>query len=208
MTHRSAVLVFVRHARVDCSRNGHALLCGRHDIPLSSTGRKQVEKLRERLACEPEFDALYSSHLRRAVETASAAPVSLQPSLRKLRSLAEINCGALDGLPLEIVQREYSEYWEKNEAQTDEDFCWLGGETYRRFRQRVLRAVWRIARLHSGQRVLIVTHAGVVNQVLGTITGQSAARWHNLRPRNASVTRVLWDGEGGRVECFDDCTHL
>jgi broad specificity phosphatase PhoE len=73
---------------------------------------------------------------------------------------------------------------------------------------RVLRAVNAIARLHPGQRVLVVTHAGVVNQILGTIAGQSAACWENFRPRNASLTEVYWDQSKGEVESFDDARHL
>lgn len=203
-----AALLFVRHAAVDCSSNGNGLLCGRHDVPCSAVGRQQIGKLRECLASQPAFDAVYSSPLRRALETASAAPPDAYASLRILRSLAEIDCGVLDGSPIGAVQRDYPGLWARNEAQDDENFRWPGGESYRRFRARVLRAVTQIARGHAGGRVLIVTHAGVVNQVLGSIAGQSAARWSSPRPHNASITRVRWAAGVGQVEWFDDCRHL
>lgn len=202
------MLVFVRHASVNCTSNGLSLLCGRYDVGVSIAGRREIDSLRRRLAAEPLFDILYTSPLRRALDTAEAAPATLAPSMRVLKSFAEIDCGLLDGVPIDDVRQRYPELWRRNEAQTDDDFAWPGGESYRRFRRRVLRAVRTIAQVHSGQRVLIVTHAGVINQVLGSISGQSAARWQNLRPRNASLTYVLWGLDGGTVVCFDDCAHL
>ena len=206
--HPCATLLFVRHAAADCSRNGSMLLCGSHNVPLSQEGHGQVALLRRRLIDEAHLDAICVSPLRRALETAEAAPDHLHDSVRILRSLAEIHCGDVDGLPISEVQQRYPEVWVQNAAQTDEDFCWPGGETYRRFRRRVLRVVKAIAQMHMGQRVLIVTHAGVINQVVGSITGQSAAQWEFPRPRHTSVTRVLWGTHGGSVACFDDCSHL
>jgi broad specificity phosphatase PhoE len=166
-----------------------------------------VELLRERLA-ELRFAALYSSPLRRALDTALAAPANLISSLRVLKSLAEIHCGAVEGLPIENIQRSLPDEWRRNQGQTDEFFSWPGGETYARFRRRVLRVVQRIAILHPGEDVVIVTHAGVVNQILGTLAGQSAARWENFRPGNTAITRVDWKCDSGKVICFDDRAHL
>jgi broad specificity phosphatase PhoE len=175
---------------------------------LSDRGREQLIRLRERLQREPPVAALYSSPLRRAVETAQAAPDYLLARLRLIGALAEIHCGEVEGLPIEDIKRRFPEHWYQNETQSNDDFAWPGGETYRRFRHRVLRAVGAIARRHRGERVLIVTHAGVVNQILGTIMGQSAARWENLRPANTSITEVSWNGCTGALECFDDTRHL
>jgi alpha-ribazole phosphatase/probable phosphoglycerate mutase len=166
-----------------------------------------VESLRERLAHEPA-SALYTSPLRRAMDTALAAPPQLRQDLRLLNSLAEIHCGSVEGTPIDEIRQFYPELWTRNEAQQDEEFRWPGGETYRRFRRRVLRAIRAIAARHAGQRVLLFTHAGVVNQVLGVIAGQSAARWENLRPGNTALTEVVWEGTSGSVARFDDRLHL
>ena len=203
-----ANLLFVRHAAVSCSREGHLLLCGAYDAPLSEEGRCQVELLRRRLVAEGPLDGLYVSQRERALRTADAAPPALRRSARTLKSLVEIDCGTVDGLPIEEVRRRYPNAWRQNEAQTDENFTWPNGESYRRFRRRVLRVVDAIAGLHPGQRVLIVTHAGVINQVLGSIAGQSAARWESPRPRNTSLTSVLWGKHIRSVTRYDDCSHL
>jgi broad specificity phosphatase PhoE len=203
-----AHLFLIRHAETDCGSNGRALLCGSHDADLSEQGRRQVALLRARLAAEGAFAALYSSPLRRAVATAQAAPPPLLSSLRPVRSLAEIHCGEVEGQSFEDIRKCLPEYWLRNEAQADDLFAWPGGETYRLFRRRVLRALRAIAEKHAGQSVLVFTHAGVVNQVLGFVAGQSAARWENFRPANTAITELLWSGDTGQVLRFDDRSHL
>lgn len=204
----SARLVLIRHAAIDCSSNGNSLLCGSYDADLSDAGMAQVERLRERLADESPASAIYSSPLRRATQTAQAAPIQLRSELRIVKALAEINCGVMEGVPIKYIQEGYPDLWCRNESQHDEHFGWPGGETYARFRRRVLRAICGIAALHAKERILIITHAGVVNQILGTIRGQSAARWDNLRPGYASLTEVAWSGSTGTLLSFDDRSHL
>src|SRR5688572_5388670 len=142
----AAELILIRHAVTDCQENGRLLMCGQYDAPLSDAGRLQVERLRARLASEGPYDAVYSSPLSRALDTALAARATEH---RVLRSLAEIDCGVVDGAPIENVQREYSDYWLRNQEQTDANFRWPGGEPYARFRARVIRAVTAIGRAHG-----------------------------------------------------------
>jgi broad specificity phosphatase PhoE len=122
--------------------------------------------------------------------------------------LNEIHCGLLDGWLISRVEREFPELWKRNNAQNDEALRWPGGESYRGFRNRVRRIANAISRRHESQEVLVFTHAGVINQILGIIVGQSAAHWENWRPHNASITKVRWWGGGGAVESFDDRAHL
>jgi len=147
---------------------------------------------------------VYASTLRRAAETARAAPAPPVFS----DSLREINCGVLDGEPLAEIEVRHPDLWRRNLAQTDEEFGWQGGETYREFRARVIEAMDGIAARHTGERVLILTHAGVISQVMGILLGLSAARWEDFRPGNASMTEIEWANGSSRVRRFDDRTHL
>jgi Histidine phosphatase superfamily (branch 1) len=61
----------------------------------------------------------------------------------------------------------------------------------------VLRALCRIAAAHPGQRVVVVTHTGVITQALGALDGTAAARWEANRAGNASLTEVRWPAGGG-----------
>jgi broad specificity phosphatase PhoE len=146
--------------------------------------------------------------LQRARATASAVPERLEGHVRLLRSLAEIDCGSVEGLRIDEIRTIYPDLWQQNEAQNDDEFRWPGGETYRRFRQRVLRAIRGIARKHAGERVLLFTHAGVITQILGSLTGQCSAVWATPRVQNASLTEIAWSETGGRILRCDDTSHL
>jgi 2,3-bisphosphoglycerate-dependent phosphoglycerate mutase len=142
------------------------MLCGQVDLPLTRRGRLQAQQLCQAAMRLRRVDALYTSTLRRAIDTSRPLANELALEARRWASLREISRGVLDGLPVVEVKRAYAKLWEANLAQSDGDFGWPGGETYHDFRKRVLRAVQRIAQTHAGGRVLIVTHAGVTGTLV------------------------------------------
>lgn len=205
----STRLILIRHGHNAANNGGlDAPMAGWADVPLSARGRLEIERLREHLARVPRFEAIYSSPLSRASDTAQLlVAVGLGP-LRLLAGLKEINCGDVDGLPVGAVQRKFPELWRENCDQQCEDFRWPGGESYREFRQRCVAAVRSIAARHPSGRVAIITHAGVISQIIGYISGVSPARWGLFRPGNASLTELAWRGSSGVVVSFDCRTHL
>ena len=140
-------ILLARHGETDWNREGRWQ--GWADPPLNETGREQARQLAEQLRATP-FDAVYSSDLRRAHETAvivaepHGVPVAADPGLR------EIDVGSWSGL---------------TRAEIDERFPGTDrpdGETRDAHFARVLHAVERIARAHSGERILVVSHGGTM----------------------------------------------
>lgn len=179
-------------------------MSGWTDLPLTSEGRLQARRLRERIAEGPPVDAFFASTSRRAVDTASIL-AGERRGTEVCEALREINCGAVDGQPVGEVKRKYPELWATNERQDDPEFRWPGGESYREFRQRCTEAVARIAAEHAGGHVVVVTHAGVIGQIVGAFHGLVPARWSAYRVRNCSVTELLWAADGVSLVRFDDC---
>jgi alpha-ribazole phosphatase/probable phosphoglycerate mutase len=178
------------------------------DEPLSERGRREAVLLRERLVAERPPAAIYTSPLVRArVVADSLLAGGLGPPTSD-GDLMEIGCGELDGWDVERVRLEYPILWRRNEAQADERFRWPGGESYREFRARCLGAIDRILRAHPGERIVVVTHAGVVSQILGDIAGTNPARWDLFRPGNASITTVACLARERHLVAFDDRAHL
>ncbi len=189
------LLVLIRHAHTVSNDRRTACLSGRTDLPVSQRGRDEILRLRRRLSGAPPFDAIYSSPLRRARETAAALAEIGLGRVHVCGLLQEIDCGKLDGYPLEEVRSRFPNLWAANLRQDDEHFRWPGGESYREFRRRCLRAVEWLARTHPAGRIALVTHAGVVSQVLGYLAGASPARWETcalVRPRSPT-----WSGSQG-----------
>lgn len=168
------------------------MLCGWLDIPLSGRGRAQLAQLRRCFAGSPAPDALYTSTLARARETAEALQDLWHLPAQPEDALREINCGSLEGLPLSELERAFPDVAARNRAQRDDDFTWPDGESYREFRGRILSGLRRIVRTHPGGQVAVVTHAGVIAQVLGSIHGRPAAVWESDRPDPLTVTEIAW----------------
>lgn len=185
-------LLLIRHGRTDPGFR----LCGSLDIPLSADGLAQLAALVARRPAAAAPDALYTSTLARArqVARALAEPWGLQPLATD--SLREIHCGRLEGVRLEEIQASLPSVWARHEAQRDEDLGWPGGESYREFRARVLHGLAEIAARHAGSRVAVVTHAGVISQVLGVIRGRAACVWDADRPDPLTATEVTWGRDG------------
>ena len=146
----STTLLLVRHGHTrDNTVDDGARLPGWHAPPLSPLGARQARLLAISLRSE-RVAALYTSTLTRARQTAAplAATLGLDPT--DAPDLREISCGDLEGLSLAEVQRRFPGLWQRNLSQSDADFRWPGGESYRELRRRVLGCVASIAARHPG----------------------------------------------------------
>lgn len=201
-----ATLLLIRHAETAGNLSGaDAIMSGCTDLPLTTRGVKQARALGARLAEEPPPLVIYSSPLERALRTASIVAECLGREISLVPALREIDCGFVDGWPLRKVQQYYPREWARNKEQVDPDFRWPGGESYREFRERILHELRAIADRHVRERVMIVTHAGVISQIMGWRLGVTPARWDGFRPRNTSVTELRVHAGGSEVVRFDDC---
>jgi broad specificity phosphatase PhoE len=148
-------LLLARHGETDWNREGRWQ--GWADPPLNDTGRAQARTLAEQLRATP-FDAVYSSDLRRALETAEilAAPHGVPVGVD--RDLREIDVGSWSGL----TRAEIAERFPDGQRPD--------GETHEQQAVRVRRAVTRIARDHPGGRILVVGHGGTIRSIHDAIT--------------------------------------
>jgi broad specificity phosphatase PhoE len=186
-------LLLIRHAHVDTGENGH-IMCGWLDLPLSPMGERQLQCFRHQRSDEFRFEAIYTSSSARARVTAKALasrwslPVTIDSQLR------EISCGAFEGMPVAEVRHRYPELWAQNAAQRNIEFAWPNGESYKNFRQRIFQAFSRIASRHDNARIPVVTHTGVISQVVGALKELSPAVWEQHRPGPFTATEVIWSG--------------
>ena len=109
-------------------------------------------------------------------------------------------------MPLREVQRRFPDLWEANLRQDDPKFRWPGGESYIAFRRRCIDTLHRIVTAHRGGSVALITHAGVISQVIGFLFGTGPAEWERFRAGNTAVTELVW--ESGDLLFFNDRSHL
>jgi len=157
-------LILIRHGESVWNVEGRWQ--GQADPPLSERGRSQARDAVWRIAAL-EAEALYSSNLRRAHETALilGRRIGLEPRV-ELR-LREFNVGVWSGLTKpEIEQRWPGQYARFSFRELD--FRPGGGESPRELMARVHEALDEIAHRHAGQRVLLVSHGGVAKSLSGS----------------------------------------
>lgn len=153
-------LYLIRHGQTDWNREKR--IQGTEDIPLNDTGRHQAAVCAQALSALP-FEAIYTSPLSRAVETARIisdacrhAPVILEPGL------TERDFGIGSGLTYEELHRRYPQY---------PKLPLKGMEEFEPLCRRILHTVLRCAeKSHTGP-VLLVSHGSSINALLYQLSG-------------------------------------
>ena len=147
-------LILARHGETDW--NLERRVQGHSDRPLNDTGRRQAEALAEALAGE-RLDAVYSSDLVRAHETARIVAARHSLDVTVVPDLREKNFGTWEGLTDREIGLRFPE---------SRNGPWGDGETSEELSARVVAALRRIADAHAGQSVLVVSHGGALRAVL------------------------------------------
>lgn len=191
MNHAATRFLLIRHAHVDIGV-APGRLCGWLDLPLSAKGERQLVALRDRALVRERPAALYTSTLKRSLAVASALSEIWSLPSHALDALREIHCGEREGRLIAELARAEPDLVACNYAQLDDDFTWPDGESYRQLRARVMSVFSEIAARHPAELVAVVTHAGVISQVLGVLKGRRAAEWQPDRPAPLTVTEVTW----------------
>lgn len=195
-------LYLIRHGR-QSSR-----LCN-VNVNLSEAGLRQARLTGERLALK-KIDALYSSDLIRAVETAQEAnklwnvPHLIRPELR------EISFGDMEGMTDEAIAVTFEEF-KKEQARMEKDLPYPGGECAADVIKRAMPVFEEIASSGS-QNVAVVTHGGVIRTMVAAFLHMEPKDYRLLGNslENCSITEVRWLEEANRftVERFNDYAHL
>lgn len=161
------IIIMVRHGQTDW--NLEKRYQGHQDIPLNETGREQACNLALMLQQEP-IEAVYSSDLSRARETAEiiAAPLSLSVDLDT--RLREMSFGIWEGQTFTEIYRDYPHEFEEWFRHTS-DFIVPGGESVNQVLERFQAFLADIASRHTGT-VILLTHGGVIRSFLFNIRGQ------------------------------------
>ena len=182
----STCLLLVRHGETEWNRLGRYQ--GSVDVPLNADGHRQAVALAAQLQGEP-IDAVYSSTLRRAYDT--ALPIAASHGLQVVRDprLNEINQGEWEGLrPAEIVLHwaELHEQWEREPLAVRLP----GGETLEEVRARVLAALADVVLAWTGHTVCIVAHKVSLSTIKSYACDIPFAEALRVMPPNASIDRV------------------
>ncbi len=197
----SIEITFVRHGETDA--NAASIWQGQGDAGLSEVGRDQSLALQSRLESE-QFDFVYSSDLRRTLQTADLA--GLDPIADA--DWREMDIGAWEGLTRTEVQEQFPEEIDRLYS-GDRSVSMGGGESWHEFGARIATAVQRlVSETPPGSRVLVMAHGGVIHAALSEGLGfQSSRPWPISRILNTAVTEVVAQGDLFHLQVLNDARH-
>jgi len=198
-------IIAVRHG--ETAWNVDTRIQGQLDIPLNDNGRWQAQRLARALAASERIDAIYTSDLLRAWDTAESIAQAVGLRTVTEPGLRERGFGKFQGKTFTDLET----HWPEETARwRDRDPNWAPpeGETLVQVRERVEHAADALARRHMGGQIVLVAHGGVLDALY-----RCAARLDIRAPRtwtlgNASINRLLWTPEGMTVVGWADTAHL
>jgi len=174
---------------------------GPADPELSDVGRRQAERLAEWLAGE-EIDAVWSSPLRRARETAASLAAALGHEVVIDEELAEFDREADFYIPVEELKAEGDPRWDQLVSGD-----WTAAEEARAFEEGVGRAMERVIAANPSRSVAVVCHGGVINAYLADVLGLAEPRF--FMPTYTGISRVMAARSGERsIATINEAGHL
>jgi probable phosphoglycerate mutase len=182
-------ILVARHGQTDW--NAERRWQGHADPPLNERGRIQARALAESLA-DRALDAVFSSDLTRAQQTAQIVGERLGLEVALDRRLREVDVGEWSGLTSPEIELRYPDSFRRRRAGIT---GWELGETYEAMGMRVIEALQAIAAVHHRSRVLVVTHGGPMRAVW-LAAGGELADWQPTS--NCDVDEIAVESGGIR----------
>jgi alpha-ribazole phosphatase len=197
-------LLLVRHGRTRLHQADR--FWGSTDIPLSNTGIRQAEQLRDRLAKE-KIHAVYTSKLSRARSTAEIIASQHNLKITACEELNECNFGYIEGLTFPEIQRLHPEL-----AQVLNGFDTLarfpGGESFEELNSRVQHFLTKLNMHKPKETILIVAHGSPLQIMICHLLGIAVKHWRQIRLDLASLSILETYPQANILSLLNDVSHL
>lgn len=195
-------IYLIRHGRQNSK------LCN-VDVELSSEGREQAHLVGKRLA-KYGIDAVYSSDLIRAVETADIINEYIKKPRVIDERLRESDFGELTGLENSVLKEKFKDFLLER-AKMEQDLPYPGGENCEMVFKRAFAAIEEIAH-KDYENVVVVTHGGAIRALMTGIVKADYARGlvFGRQMENCSISEILYDKDMDEyhIERINDYAHF
>lgn len=190
----------IRHGETDYNREGR--FQGTLQIPLNQTGHDQAQALGQYLQDE-SIDAIYTSHLLRAYETAEYVAKVSNLTVRQDPRLAEVNLGKFQGLARNKMAETYPQEFRMYDS-GDMSYTPPGGESRRSVQERITSAWLEITEQTYYDTVTIVSHGAALKILLRHMF----YRVEDIRLPNTSITTLIRFHNVWEIQSFAEIPHL
>ena len=199
-------LTLVRHGESSAAIAGKLfpLFEGHGDPILHKNGLLQAEAVKEALK-DYKFQKIYATDLRRTQQTLEPLAKHLNLQINIESGLREVYLGEWEGGIFRIKAASndpsYQEFLKHQE--------WgkiPGAETNEQLFDRVRISLNRLYLSHPNEKILAVTHGGVISAIMAIASGSKALAF--LGASNGSLSRVILDGSKIIIRTYNSCEHL
>ena len=172
---------------------------GHSDRPLTERGREQAHALADLVGSE-KIDAVYTSPLSRARETAEIVAARAGLEALALPELREVDTGSWSGLSRADVEARFPEGFARWRSGGS---GWENGESYDEMAERVIGALQKIAEDHPAGRVLLISHGGPIRAIHAAAEGLAIQDYRRLKPVEPNARLSAVAVEKGRLTRLD-----
>ncbi|WP_027407511.1 alpha-ribazole phosphatase [Anaerovibrio sp. RM50] len=197
-------LILVRHGQTVWNKLGKYQ--GQADIELSEVGKEQAALLARNFPIE-KVDAIYSSPLVRARETAEALGTALNIPVETCEEFCEISFGKWEGLTYDEIHAQWPKEHDLLFTRPDLLTC-PDGEGFTQVQERATAKMEKIIRENPDKTLVIVAHGGVIRTLLCHALGMPLKNMWHIRQDNTAVNLVAVYNEGLMVELMNSTVHL
>ena len=192
-----ARVLLVRHGATEWNETKRAQ--GQADIALNEQGRRQADEVARRLRSR-RIDAVYSSDLQRAVDTARTIAETHGLQVATDPAFREIDQGEWEGLHVDEIRKRWPELWGEARHYSSRP----GGESPADVRSRALAALTRAVTSEPDGTLVVVSHGGTIRWLSAEALGYDDRRSARIRGLgNAGVVRVRAELNDGVLELSD-----
>jgi broad specificity phosphatase PhoE len=198
-------LILIRHG--ETAWNRHRRIQGsRSNTQLNEIGYEQADRIASLLK-QQRIDAIYSSPLKRATDTAQAIARACGLQIRTTPELQEIDAGELDGLSEQDMGDRYLAFWAEW-RKGDPSLHLPGGESLQELQRRVWWAIERVLERHPNDTVALVGHLFTNLVIISRALGLDLHNMRRLRLDPASISIIEFTIQGNTLLLFNDTCHL
>jgi len=194
MTSDTTYFGLLRHAETVWNRQNR--IQGRLDSPLTETGIETHRRWGAFLASPVwSWDRIICSPSPRTQQSAHIINESLGVAIETVEGIREQHWGQWEGLTMEEILATYHDMLRLGE-QNGWDFTPPAGESRSTVLERVSDALTSCAERHPGERILVISHQGVIKSLIYTIENRrflpdepkliEKNRLHTITLRNGS----------------------
>ncbi len=197
------LVLFVRHGQT--STTGKVLPGRAPGLHLADSGRSQADAVADRIAALKRVDAVYTSPLERARETAAPIAAARQLKVTVDKGLLECDFGDWTGQELKALNKLPE--W-KTVQRYPSGFRFPNGESFAEMQTRIVDTVALLVERHRGGVVVAVSHADPIKAAVAHALGTHLDLFQRIVISTCSVTAIAYTDTGPMVLTVNDTGDL